>query len=374
MTPQQINKSLLRNAHTSGTPQGVAWDQLILDLLLANQDATAWGWADPETLPVLDSWKKADSGIFTIFVYEDFEYVVAMNFFKKSITEKSIRTLYQEWDGTNAKILHAYDRYKESSIIVNGEYALKHKAEFIETVGRFLPLESNGWKNDPSEHAVNASLYTSLAHEVIREMELDFHNFSLLRDSAALKNHTERLCWIAMWNALADHLVATDNQIEMTQCSLETDLNAALHEGQLLLSRMHAMEIATLEKELPVPRYGAAECARQHLAYRFGETMTRESRSLAGWPRMPFILLKQYRAYLRERKQRGGPLPAISSFADAKAGKAVKKTLEYRLGQAFIDVMTSPLRWPTLPFALRAAARKYRESTGPGKSSSGKSK
>jgi hypothetical protein len=75
---------------------------------------------------------------------------------------------------------------------------------------------------------------------------------------------------------------------------------------------------------------------------------------------MPFALLKGYHAHLQEKKKRGGAsLPVLSDFIDAHEGRALTKTLTFKLGKAFIDNISSPSGWFRLPRALTKALREH---------------
>ena len=107
-------------------------------------------------------------------------------------------------------------------------------------------------------------------------------------------------------------------------------------------------------------RFGAAEHVRRLPAYRFGEILLDKSRSFTGCLSMPFALISQYRAHLQEEKKRcGAPLPVLADFSDAGEGRALTKTLTYKLGKAFIGNIASPSGWFRLPQTLRKVFREH---------------
>lgn len=110
-------------------------------------------------------------------------------------------------------------------------------------------------------------------------------------------------------------------------------------------------------------RYGAADHVRRLPAWRFGTILLDTPHSFSGYLRMPFALLKQYCAYLREEKQRGGePLPILADFADADEGRKLCGTLTYQIGKTFIANITSPAGWFRMPRVLRETLREHQDS------------
>lgn len=101
---------------------------------------------------------------------------------------------------------------------------------------------------------------------------------------------------------------------------------------------------------------GSADHVRGLLAYRFGEILADPRFGLLS---TPSALLGQYRAYRKEEKKRGTPLPVLTDFADADEGRTLCRTLPYMLGKAFISSIASPLGWCRLPFALRKIRREH---------------
>ena len=108
--------------------------------------------------------------------------------------------------------------------------------------------------------------------------------------------------------------------------------------------------------------YGAAERVKQQLSYRLGAKMIEESKSFGGVLLLPFSLRTVYKEHKKDMQERKGKkLPPIESYADAYEAEKVKKHLSYRLGQAMIKSMKSPLGIFILPFALKKAHREFKE-------------
>ena len=109
--------------------------------------------------------------------------------------------------------------------------------------------------------------------------------------------------------------------------------------------------------------YGAGERVRQQLGYRLGIKMIEESKSIGGILLLPFSLRGVYKEYKKEMKENANKkLPPIEKYADACEAERVKKHLAYRLGEAMIESMRSPLGIFTLPFALKKAHKEFKKA------------
>jgi hypothetical protein len=155
-------------------------------------------------------------------------------------------------------------------------------------------------------------------------------------------------------NADTEYCTHLNEALEQKIFRLEVQLNSAKYENHILLDRLHKIQ----EQRSGALRQGAVEYIKRRPTYRFGEILLNNSQSFTGWLYMPFVLIKQYRTYLKEEKQRGGvPLPALADFDDAYEGILLCQTVTYKLGKAFTDNIRSPSGWIRLFRALRKVLR-----------------
>ena len=140
---------------------------------------------------------------------------------------------------------------------------------------------------------------------------------------------------------------------------------------QLLRSQEDQERLFHAAKQRPVPGtsgsaipfsgVGAADRVRQQLSYRLGSTMIERSRSVGGWLGMPVALWRVARQHKRELPQRQAQnLPPIEKYRDAHEAERVRQHLSYRLGQALLRNVRSPVGWVRLPWALRREVRNFR--------------
>ena len=155
-----------------------------------------------------------------------------------------------------------------------------------------------------------------------------------------------------------DPQLSEENELLLTQ----------LHQVQEELERYY-LENQRLKAQVAPPKpekpavYGAADRVRQQLSYRIGARMIQNSRSLGGWIAMPWAVLGEVRRFKQDQAKREPlKLPPIHTYRDAHEAERVKQHLSYRLGQAYLANAKSPIGWLRMPFALRRAAKAFRQS------------
>ncbi|HMP10022.1 chromosome partitioning protein ParA [Hydrogenophaga sp.] len=171
-------------------------------------------------------------------------------------------------------------------------------------------------------------------------------------------------------------LAALQTELQSTKAQVSEPPAELLQENELLLNQLHQvqeeleryyLEAQKLKQQLPPPQpakpvhYGAAQRVQQQLGYRLGATMIERSRSVGGWLGMPFALMRVARQHKRELPQRQAQrLPPISQYRDAHEAERVRQHLSYRLGQALLHNVRTPVGWVRLPWALRREVRDFR--------------
>lgn len=91
--------------------------------------------------------------------------------------------------------------------------------------------------------------------------------------------------------------------------------------------------------------------------------MIQKSRSLGGWFAMPFALRAETQRFRQESAaHKGQQLPPIESYADAFEAERIKQHLSYRLGATMIQKSGSLSGWFSMPWALYALVKDFRQS------------
>ncbi len=163
----------------------------------------------------------------------------------------------------------------------------------------------------------------------------------------------------------------------LEQASAKADFAELQEENELLLTQLHMvqeeLERYYLENQqlkvnggttTPTSQayYGAADRVKQQLSYRLGATMITQSRSFRGWLGMPFALraeVKRFKKDFAARKQQN--LPPIQKYRDAYEAERVKRHLSYRLGARMIANSKTLGGWVSMPWALLAEAKAFRQ-------------
>ena len=108
--------------------------------------------------------------------------------------------------------------------------------------------------------------------------------------------------------------------------------------------------------------YGAAERVKQQLSYRLGSTMIANSRSFSGWLSMPFALNAEVKKFRQDQeKKENQKLPPISAYMDAYEAERVKQHLSYRLGACMIKNSKSLSGWLSMPWKLSQEVKDFRK-------------
>ena len=167
----------------------------------------------------------------------------------------------------------------------------------------------------------------------------------------------------------ARNLVAIDRKEASAQAlKLKEEYSYLLGQLQQVQEELerYYFENQSLKKNQAKPKerfYGAGERIQQQLTYRLGAKLIANSRSLGGWLRMPFAVVREVREYrLDMGKKTHLNLPPIHSYADAYEAERCKQHLSYKLGQALLKHIKTPWGWIVLPFALLSAVNSFRKA------------
>lgn len=176
----------------------------------------------------------------------------------------------------------------------------------------------------------------------------------------------------------------TIKKIQQTEAQLKKSLEQASakaasaelqEENELLLTQLHKvqeeleryyLENRQLKASSSVAKskayYGAADRVKQQLSYRLGATMIAQSRSLGGWLSMPFALWAEAKRFKQDLAARQNKkLPPIAQYRDAHEAERVKRHLSYRLGARMIANSKTLGGWISMPWALLGEAKAFRK-------------
>lgn len=171
---------------------------------------------------------------------------------------------------------------------------------------------------------------------------------------------------------------ALQEQLAKAPSNQKTDASVTelKEENDLLLKQLHIVQEELERYFLEIQKYkkhsskktdvkeyyGAAERVKQQLSYRLGSTMIANSRSFSGWLSMPFALNAEVKKFRQDQeKKENQKLPPISAYMDAYEAERVKQHLSYRLGACMIKNSKSLSGWLSMPWKLSQEVKDFRK-------------
>lgn len=149
LAPQALQSKLLASleldlAATTALTQikpGKLWDALATDLFLANINKPVWGWADPQTVVLLDFWRQFDPQVRLLLVYDS----PASNLAKvlggiTKPTSQAIAAALDEWTRWNSALLDYQQRFPDVCTLVNSQHVLAKPGAFIDKLSSHFGL------------------------------------------------------------------------------------------------------------------------------------------------------------------------------------------------------------------------------------------
>lgn len=181
---------------------------------------------------------------------------------------------------------------------------------------------------------------------------------------AELKRKNEALQTAQKQKTATPKELQEENELLLRQLhQVQEELERYYLENKKLKAGGATYKVESSRKSSGASHYGAAERIKNQLSYRLGSIMIEKSRSLGGWFAMPFALRAETQRFRQESAARKGKkLPPIESYVDAFEAERVKQHLSYRLGATMIQHSVSLSGWFSMPWALYAQVKEFRQS------------
>ncbi|GGW50386.1 hypothetical protein [Vreelandella hamiltonii] len=389
------------------------WQGLALDLLLGNlHQQQVWGWASPETLPLLNMWHEVDAHTTFLLVYQ--HPAVALQQALAASEAVSIPTILNNWAAYHAALLSFYLRHTERSLLVHGQLLLERPEVVLPSLpgltapqGGATPatrkpgtlahtLAQAGLTNPEQVESAASSVGLYLSQQALKhhpamsiyeELQASAtqpaSSLGELAPGALLEHyHQQQATLLSSITSLQQKLEKQyhehaalqrehDAYKQANQATQGPKLNELQQENSMLLEQLHVVqeELEKLHKKqaaapvrkVEAPLYGAAERVKAQLTYRLGSVVV-NSNSAKDFLYLPIALKREHKAFHQEKAARKDKkLPPISKYADAHKAEQVKQHLSYRLGQVIMDNTRTPLGWIKLPFALSKEAKAFKQ-------------
>ena len=115
---------------------GPIWQGMALDLMLGNLDQDIWGWADPQSIYLLDYWKNLDPNITFILVYDTPHSVLTRADGEESanLTTETLNQRTQSWYVYNAALLHFFHRNSHRCLLVSSQQVRQSASSYLQQV------------------------------------------------------------------------------------------------------------------------------------------------------------------------------------------------------------------------------------------------
>jgi hypothetical protein len=202
---------------------GKVWQELAVDLFLANMSAGPWGWADARTLCALEFWLAFDAQTRFVLVYASPEEVVARAMRDEAATRNAIDRIVESWTACNSEMLRFYNRHGGRCMLVNATGVARSPGDFVRRAGETFAMNLSPREGrSRSEAAFGSALASSLARALTEGC-----------DEA---------------NALYRELESSADIDGSTGAALEEEALLAWREHAGLVSALHAAKTASVEE------------------------------------------------------------------------------------------------------------------------------
>ena len=141
LSPQNLQEQLLRSMEvnlSSDTPliqltPGRLWNELASDLFLTNIDHPVWGWADHQSVCLMDFWREFDPQVRLLLVYNSpLAYLQQVLIDSHTLTADAIAAALATWSSWNTALLRYFHRHPQHCLLINSQQTVAEPAALIE--------------------------------------------------------------------------------------------------------------------------------------------------------------------------------------------------------------------------------------------------
>lgn len=234
---------------------GKVWQNLAVDLFVANLDHENWGWADPNTIYLLDFWRDFDPQTRFVLTYNSPANALAgMGDIAEDEIKDAVRKLLVSWRNYNEQLLHYYTRHKNRCLLINAD-----AVERVDGQEKLLPLlrDQRGLslstqvvKMQPSKISRSAILGL-VASQILEEIPEIQALYDELESTADIFSGETESRTILAEMAVAEYQRMASS-IGKSQHELEVFSAERKHEHHIFAEQIEAMEdnLAVREREL----------------------------------------------------------------------------------------------------------------------------
>lgn len=148
LVPAEVNDTLCRAHQTASLLQlgaeeeihqidaGPVWHGMALDLMLGNLDHQFWGWADPQSIFLLNYWRDLDPSITFVLVYDApqtaLTHVAPTD--ASALGADALAKATRAWYTYNAALLHFFHRNPSRCLLVHSQQVRESAGSYIQQI------------------------------------------------------------------------------------------------------------------------------------------------------------------------------------------------------------------------------------------------
>lgn len=403
LSPSEISQKLLK-AHDIVFSNNIAieqidmadeevWNALSLDLLLANIEQDCWGWADPQTVFLLNYWRKIAPQLKFLLVYDTPEAICSAIFKDKQISQQEVEQEINHWNDFYEQLLYFYHRNQQHCLLVHSEQIKENVPAFMEAVAECIEYDFTDIDTSVDITTVSNKADQLLVTALLKEFPSIHTSYDALQAAAdmPLADKEDQL------STIDSAVLAWNSRQEVTSVQPHQQSEELEQENELLLLQLHQVQEelehyflenqklqsgngssstsmtssspsfynTSYESGSSSFHYGAADRIKRQLSYRLGATMIQQSRTVSGALMMPWALIKETREFRKDFKMmKDEKLPSINDYQDAYEAERVKQHLSYRLGHTLVKNANSVIGWIKLPWLLKQEIVDFQKRRG----------
>jgi len=276
--------------HIQQIEAGPVWHGMALDLMLGNLEQPLWGWADPQTIYLLNYWRDLDPSITFILVYDRPHSMLTQASADAAVglSAEALAGRARNWAAYNAAMLHFYLRNPQRCLLVHSQQVRESASSYLQQVRarinapwsermqELAALEApQDLEDTPSELIDDqAPAQDSLQAALITDPEATHHNpaapppnaLALFLADALLRQHPASLQLYQELQAVANLPLAGGTDVVLHEHSaLDAWLAMAVDQQRLSQTEALVQQKQQLIERVSQARDQAEQLAHEHL-------------------------------------------------------------------------------------------------------------
>jgi len=380
-----IFNALHLNAEIKQIDVGPVWNGMALDLLLGNIDQEFWGWADSQSVYLLDYWKSLDPQLAFVLVYDTPERLVAQAFdVQTPLTPEALQQATDNWSAYNAALLHFYHRNPERCLLVHAQQVRESSNTYLQQMrtrigAPVLTIETAADEtdavSDTSEPTIEVQRHAAAPHNPHNALKAYIaHALTQQPDTLQLYEELQSVANLPLAEQVTAPYTPLDAWASMTALQNQHTKQAAKAQ-QSAIERTSQLELAQREKA-ETEKALANTKTELSKAQAIAKAQATQIEEAAAKPAVDnseltqeneLILLQLHqvqeeleRYYLENQRLKARPSAPAKPPAPYGASDRVKQQLSYQLGSKMIERSRSLSGWLGMPFSLIGVASQYK--------------